>query len=127
MSNRTRGDAFERACRHQLEDHGWLVLRAGGSLGRVDLVALPEASSPHPRPWLVQCKLNGRLDPTPWNELLELAWHHNATPVLALKVSPGRIGWHQLVTLKRPRIRSSGAAELLHPGATGVRQLGGPR
>lgn len=40
MTNYQRGSAIERRAKKELEIHGWLVTKSGGSLGEFDLVAL---------------------------------------------------------------------------------------
>ena len=42
MPNRSKqkGDRWERECRDMLESEGYLVTKAGGSLGMFDLIAI---------------------------------------------------------------------------------------
>lgn len=48
----SRGHDRERAVRDWLRDRDWLVVRAAGSLGVADLIALKQGE----RPWLVEVK-----------------------------------------------------------------------
>ena len=59
----SRGTTRERQVRHQLEHDGWLVIRAAGSLGICDLVALKAGESPR----LVEVKSDVR---SPFNNFL---------------------------------------------------------
>lgn len=74
MSAGSRGTRREHQVRDLLVDDGWIVVRAAGSLGPVDLAALKAGAPPR----LVQVKADER---TPWKnfgpaaraELVELA------------------------------------------------------
>jgi hypothetical protein len=57
-TNGARGASFERKVADLLESDGYLVIRAAGSHGAADLVALKLGQV-----LFVQCKLNGRCDP----------------------------------------------------------------
>ena len=46
MTNRTRGDDFERQTKDALRAYEWLVVRSAGSLGVADLVALRGGNTP---------------------------------------------------------------------------------
>lgn len=88
-SNYARGAAFEYRVRDALVRLGYpLVIRAAGSHGLVDLIALHPA-----RILLVQCKRNGQCPPAERVELEQLAdalcegiW--NFVPVLAAAPKP---------------------------------------
>ena len=89
-TNAQRGTAFEGKVREELEGEGWFVMRSAGSHGLVDLIAMKAlASVPHPRVWLVQCKLYGVISGRDARALKELAQGLNCAPVLAYKVKPG--------------------------------------
>jgi Holliday junction resolvase len=51
-----RGTQRERAVRHWLEEHDYVVLRAAGSLGYADLIALRNGG----RPLLIEVKATAR-------------------------------------------------------------------
>jgi Holliday junction resolvase len=72
------GRAFEYRVRADLEKRGYVAIRAAGSRGPVDIIAL----SPRYR-LLVQCKINGKISPLQWAELYELAAVNRCVPVLA--------------------------------------------
>ena len=93
MSNRTRGDYHERRTRAQLESLGWFVIRAGGSLGPADLVALRSDR----RPWLVACKINGSASFGELTGLWIAAIQAGAHPIVARRNGRGRIGWALLL------------------------------
>lgn len=57
MSAKERGSRAERKVKAHLEAEGWLVVKAGGSLGAADLVACRDG-----RIMLVQVKAGGRND-----------------------------------------------------------------
>lgn len=86
-SNAQRGTAFERAVAAALTTDGYLVIRAAGSRGAGDLVALKPGQV-----LLVQCKLGGagHLGPAEWNDFLFFARSAGAVPVLAYR--PGQRG-----------------------------------
>lgn len=58
MTNYRNGYELERAAKRLLEDNGYYVVRAAGSKGAADLVALKRGEVV-----LVQCKLDGYLLP----------------------------------------------------------------
>lgn len=72
------GAAFERRVRDDLGKRGYFAVRAAGSKGPIDIVALNSRYR-----LLVQCKINGNLSPAEWDELYDLAAVHRCVPVLA--------------------------------------------
>lgn len=96
MSNSSRGIAFERVVRGDLEGFGWVCYRAAASKGPADVWAL----GPGPELLLVQAKLDGRLDPQEWNVLYRLAMHLDATPLMAWRPKRGEIGYRRLIAPK---------------------------
>jgi Holliday junction resolvase len=113
MSNRTRGDYFERKTAGYLRMRGWLVVRAAGSIGAFDLVAIPEG---YGAPWLIQCKIGARLDPGEWNRLLELGTRHLCVPVLAYRTQSHALVFRQIVLPKqKARERAGPLTQILHP------------
>lgn len=89
MTNRERGDYLERQVKRTLTDLGWTVVRAAGSHGVADLVALRAGSTP----LLVSCKLNGRIGPAERADLLNAATASGARAILAAR---RRRGWVHL-------------------------------
>jgi Holliday junction resolvase len=87
LTNRQRGDYFERQVKLTLEAHGWVVLRSAGSLGVADLVALRKGNTPS----LVSCKLGGRIDPHERTALLDAADIAGARAVVAMRPRGGRV------------------------------------
>lgn len=79
MTHYQAGRVKEWRTRDLLVEAGYYVVRAAGSKGKVDLVALRLGEPP----LLVQCKINGKLGPAEWNELYEVAQRTGGTPVLA--------------------------------------------
>jgi Holliday junction resolvase len=79
----TRGTRRERQVRELLEADGWIVVRAAGSLGPVDLAALKRGAPPR----LVQVKSDQRtpyknFGPADRARLVELAERAGAEPWL---------------------------------------------
>lgn len=92
ITNRQRGDYFERQTRDALQDVGWIVTRSAGSHGVADLVALRAGNTP----LLVSCKLDGRIGPEERGVLLKYADAAGARPVVALRP---RRGWVALASV----------------------------
>ena len=86
MGNRQRGDYLERQVRAALVSHGWWVVRAAGSHGVADLVAMRRGNTP----LAVSCKLDGRLRPHEREALRYVATMAHVVPVVA---SRKRRGW----------------------------------
>lgn len=87
MTNRQRGDYFERQAKATLEAHGWEVVRSAGSLGAYDLVALRRGNTPT----LVSCKLGGRIGPAERTAILDAADRAGARAVVAMRPRGGRV------------------------------------
>jgi Holliday junction resolvase len=87
--NRDRGDYFERTTRRALEAHGWVVIRAGGSLGPADLWAARNGSTM----LMVACKLNGTIPPKERESLRQAAHQAGARPLMATR---SKRGWVDL-------------------------------
>lgn len=85
MSNYSRGAAFERATRHDLEDNGYEVIRSAGSKGKVDLVAFKRGEI-----LFVQNKINGLCAPAERARLRDLAGMVGALPIVAYSHKDGR-------------------------------------
>lgn len=84
MSAGSRGAAFERRIRGYLEAEGWLVVRAAGSRGPFDLIALRSGGHGHCEARLVQCKVRRRdLTPASLKAMRQAARDTGASPWLA--------------------------------------------
>jgi Holliday junction resolvase len=94
MGNRQRGDYLERQCRAVLVSHGWWVIRAAGSHGVADLVAMRRGQTP----LAVSCKLDGRVGPAERAALRQVADMAHVVPVIASRKRPG---WVLLEVLGR--------------------------
>lgn len=86
-SNRERGDYLERQAREALRELGWFVVRAGGSLGPADLVALRAGYVP----LLVGCKTNGEMGPRERDAMVDAGELAGARPLLAWRPKRGVI------------------------------------
>jgi hypothetical protein len=86
-----RGKRFEDRTGLHLLENGYFVVRAGGSRGPADLVAVK-----HGQVLLVQCKTSGSLAPAPWNALYDAAAGCGAIPVMAEKDAPGSLRYWRL-------------------------------
>ena len=92
MSGYRDGYKLENAAQHALEADGYWVIRAAGSKGTADLVAMK------PGPVLgmaveilfVQCKLSGTMTPGDRNSLTALAVQFRGTAVCARWAKEGR-------------------------------------
>ena len=91
-SPRRRGDYFERQTRADLEAHGWLVLRSGGSLGVADLIAVSRRG----KPLLVSCKLGGRISQAERTDLATAAERYGCHAIVASRLRPGVILYRPL-------------------------------
>ena len=99
-TNKARGSAFERKVAAELTADGYLVIRAAGSHGAADLVAVKPGQV-----LFVQVKLGGAgaCSPAEWNEFFRLASSVAALPILAYR--PGRQGVaYWLVTGAKERV-----------------------
>jgi len=95
----SRGIARERAVRRLLEDDGWWVCRAAGSLGDADLVALRASSAlVHPRALMIEVKSTHRgafhsFGPADRSALLEAAERAGAEAWLCWWPPHGQPQW----------------------------------
>lgn len=93
MSAASVGAAAEREARDVLLALGYFVVKAGGSKGPADLVAI----RPGGLILFVQVKRGaGRLRPPEWNALLSLARLYGAVPVLAEREVRKPMAWYRL-------------------------------
>jgi Holliday junction resolvase len=79
-----RGYRFELLVKKKWEDRGYWVIRAAGSHGKADLVALIHDGD-QCLVYLVQCKLKGVISLQDREELAKLANDLHCTAVLAYK------------------------------------------
>lgn len=92
-----RGHDRERAVKRLLEEEGWFVIRAPGSLGVADLVALRGSSGEEwYRPRMIEVKSTAggpyeRFGPADRAELIEAAAAAGATPELAYWPPRGKL------------------------------------
>src|SRR4051812_30207374 len=94
---RDRGDYLERQTKAALAVYGWVVVRAAGSLGPADLLAIRAGSTP----LLVACKTNGTIPPAERAAIREAATLGGARPLLASRT---KRGWVDLnLIIDKPR------------------------
>ncbi len=96
MTSYHRGADFERKVAATLRGEGWLVIRAAGSRGECDLVALRAGE----KACLVQCKIGPHFSLVHRAELSRAACMAGATAWLAFRgKAPGHhaIVWYELV------------------------------
>ena len=95
-----KGAAFERQCRQELADAGWLALRV--STDDIDLIAVRIEAG---RPRVLICEVKSgrqRCRAEQWNRLVQLAEQCGATPVLADKAPGVRAAqWWEITGLKQ--------------------------
>ena len=98
MTNYARGANFERTVKADLEKRGYLVIRAAGSHGIMDLVAFRPPRKPYAtgETWFVQCKIHGTISPADRKELYETAAKCGAWAVRASRPKPGAILYERL-------------------------------
>lgn len=100
--NYARGAELERTVAEKLRARGWTVIRAAGSHGPFDLVAI----QPGPRLWLIQCKTDRRtLDAETWHALFTLAMGLGGIPMLADRSGPSRAAALWVLLDERPKYR----------------------
>lgn len=96
--------AYQRAAKQEntlkklLENKGWLVMRAPGSRGPFDLIAIK-----HGRALAISCKTD-RHDITPleWRTLYLIARAHRIAPVIADKTGPRHTMRYWLILAEKP-------------------------
>jgi Holliday junction resolvase len=94
MTSRGQGDYLERQARLALESAGWWVIRAAGSHGIADLVAMRADRLP----LLVSCKKGGTIPRQERHRLWLTAQATGARPVLATRDHPGWVAFYQLLS-----------------------------
>lgn len=81
MTNYRNGADFERAVKADLEADGYWVIRAAGSKGKIDVLAIKPGQM-----LAIQVKRNGKVDPGERRDVLDIAGHIDALPIIAFKV-----------------------------------------
>jgi hypothetical protein len=96
------GRAFEHRVRDALVAQGWWCIRAAGSKGEADLVALQRQwTTPRwPDALLVSVKRGGVVPVDEWCALWDLAEATGALPIVAFMARGGGIEWRRIVGLK---------------------------
>lgn len=79
-----KGAIFENDIKDILLEDDWAVVRAAGSHGIVDIMAVKYGVI-----WFIQCRKAGHLSPDERKELISLAKKHKALPILAYKSKEG--------------------------------------
>jgi Holliday junction resolvase len=98
--NKAAGTRRERKAKALLEDDGYLVVRAAGSLGKADLVAVKPGQV-----LLVQVKSEVGLSPTEWNDLWAASIKFGCTP-MHCAVLFRKVEWRRITGPKRPYERN---------------------
>lgn len=98
MTNYRRGYTFERAVAADLTKDGYLCVRAGGSHGVADVVALKPGQV-----LLVQAKTDAAISIADWNKLFAVAEGVGAVPLLASRPQRGRVAYQRLVAPRQAR------------------------
>jgi Holliday junction resolvase len=91
MTQYAKGYAFEQKVAGDLTQDGYFVIRAGGSHGVADLVALKSGQV-----LLVQCKTNGVISIGDWNALYGVAERVGAVALVAHRPSRGAVAYRRL-------------------------------
>lgn len=93
-SNGRRGSTFERDVKKDMERLGWFVVRAAGSHGHADLLAVsPDEVA------FVQAKLGGpgAFAPAEWNELFRVALRYGGVPVVVHRPKRGKLEYLRMI------------------------------
>lgn len=127
MPNRQyeQGRRFEWKVQADLEDEGYVTMRAAGSkgTGKVDIVAcLPVElwpgvrvpDEPTPGHLWIQCKRTGDIGPGEWNRVFTVAGWAGAVPILAMNGPGGRGVVYERMT--GPRIPGTRRVSEAWPG-----------
>jgi hypothetical protein len=96
VTNYARGANFERTVKADLEGAGFLVIRAAGSHGIMDLIAFKAKWTDEGAIWFIQAKTNGKMSPAERVKLFETAFSRNAWAVRAWRPVRGVIQYDRL-------------------------------
>lgn len=80
MTKYSKGARFENEVKDILVEDDWLVVRAAGSHGIIDVLAVKYGVI-----WGIQCREGGYITPDERKEIIALARKHKATPIVASK------------------------------------------
>lgn len=83
MGKYSTGAKLENDVKDILIYDGWEAIRAAGSHGIVDVMAVK-----HGVIWFIQCRKSGYLSPKEHDELVIKAKEHKAVPILVYKTKP---------------------------------------
>jgi Holliday junction resolvase len=98
---RNRGDYLERQTKAAFEEIGYWVIRAAGSFGVADLVALRADK----RPVLISCKITGTMAPAERAAIRAASVLAGGRPVLATRDRPGWVTLYAVTEAPRgPRV-----------------------
>ena len=105
MTNYARGATFERTVKADLMLRGYLVIRAAGSHGIMDLVAFRPPRVPYVTGeiWFIQAKIHGKMSPAERRELYETAAKWGAWAVRASRPKRGTVLYERLFTHGKER------------------------
>lgn len=79
------GYRFELSTKKQWEERGYWVIRAAGSHGKADLVAIKKDPPKYTEVYLIQCKTKGKISLQERKDLAELAHSLGAVGIIAFK------------------------------------------
>lgn len=102
LTNYARGTNFERRIAADLESNGYWTIRAGGSHGCADVVAIKLGQI-----LFVQCKINGKISPADRVTLCEVCTTTGAIPIVAYRPSPRTFAYRRVID---PHIRGGSYA-----------------
>jgi Holliday junction resolvase len=107
-ANTLKGRRAEWRCRDALDAGGYYVIRAAGSLGNADLVALAKSYVA-----VVQVKATERADSKEWNDLFRLGCALDAAAIWATVLPRKPIRWEQITGERQERSRVRPSEEWL--------------
>ncbi len=110
-ANRNRGDYLERSTKAALEAGGWWAIRAAGSLGEADVVAMRNGMAT----LLIACKTNGKLPPAERAALIAASTRAGARPLMATR---SKRGYVDLALVLHDGVRPYGAPLKVPPRTT---------
>lgn len=113
MSHYQAGRDFEHKVRAALVADGYDVIRSAGSKTKVDLAAFKPGQAV-----FVQCKRDGKISPAERVELLRVASHIDATPVVAWKTVGNSTIRYWRLTGPGPAERVEWTTDITVPGGT---------
>lgn len=79
-NNYKRGRRLEYSVKDNLERLGYVTVRAAGSKGPADIIAMDSS-----RKYFIQCKISGYIGVEEWNEIMRYARKVCAIPIMATR------------------------------------------